>query len=329
MRYDNQKLHIMTEGLSPLFCFLVLSIVINTYISMYLCTLVGIVYFFLKLKSKSLYSPSIVLLNTLMSMTLFCLLYPIGGDSLIPENSITVSITTIILFLSLIYTISPHLYDKFNKLYYYKNVVLNHWSSLLTCITFSLYLIIFTVIQISSSSISTYRESLLIYILPILLIIICFLLDSMITKRVKKILRDIPIIRTIIICNGKIYVSPRRRHKINPKKLDTPIEDYITRLEENHDEMVKDMIIKSGKVNIKREQLDPRFNLKYISEENGEKHLVLLYVLPIKDESIIEKGNGKFVIPQDIEKEKEKYSSFINNELPHIMVATSLWNEFS
>ena len=106
-----------------------------------------------------------------------------------------------------------------------------------------------------------------------------------------------PIIRIAPVCNGKIYVVPRRSSQTGEYLLDIPIEEQFQHasVSEKSAQKLKE---RYGSHIHTSEQ--PRFSVKY-KLKHTDHDIVYLYILPLKDEGEINFCQGEFMTAEEIQ----------------------------
>lgn len=144
----------------------------------------------------------------------------------------------------------------------------------------------------------------------------------------KKTLEDsptkMPIIRIAPVCNGKIYVVPRRSSQTGEYQLDIPIEEQFqhSSVSEKSAQKLKERYRSHIYTN---EQ--PRFSVKY-KLKHTDHDTVYLYILPLKDEGEINFSQGEFLTAEDIQANAQSYNQHLIEESGLLGMAAELWQDF-
>ncbi|MBQ4055806.1 MAG: hypothetical protein IJD32_01740 [Bacteroidaceae bacterium] len=144
----------------------------------------------------------------------------------------------------------------------------------------------------------------------------------------KKTLKDsptkMPIIRIAPVCNGKIYVVPRRSSQTGEYLLDIPIEEQFQHasVSEKSAQKLKE---RYGSHIHTSEQ--PRFSVKY-KLKHTDHDIVYLYILPLKDEGEINFCQGEFMTAEEIQTNTQSYSHHLIEESELLGMAAELWQDF-
>ena len=136
---------------------------------------------------------------------------------------------------------------------------------------------------------------------------------------------NLPIVRIAPVCNGKIYVVPRRPDGVKTPRLDLPIEERVEHFSPNSEKSIRK--IKEKYHLHLHTSATPRFCVQYKSEsDNGST--VYLYILPLKSEDEIHFHDGEFVKSEDMEENATLYSMNLQKESGLLGMAAELWEDF-
>lgn len=318
---------IMSNGLIPTIACMILCIFLPDAYVLYTCTIASAACIVYRLFNPPLYRPNLVLFHGTLALTIASIIKGIGGDALIPDRTVPITLEILIFSLSLLYLIVPDLYSKFFSHFRYKISILNYWATQVIAALTGIHLLSVCLIYLLFNPLPHTTLYVLCHIVPPVVYALCIVVNfefiSMISANHKKM----PFLRIAPICNGKIYVVPRGMQSDEPGKLDIPMEDYIYICKTNTDEYAKEVERKY------RRYIDadtaPRFSLKHIVKAtSGCSKTVFLYILPLDNESQIHFAGGKFITPEEVEANGSKYSTFLNEEISHLHLATQIWQEF-
>ena len=136
---------------------------------------------------------------------------------------------------------------------------------------------------------------------------------------------NMPIIRIAPVCNGKIYVAPRRAADGENLQWDLPIEESVEHVSTKSDKVAR-KIKEKYQAHI-HSDASPRFCVQYTSKpHNGS--VAYLYVLPLRQEEEIHFHEGKFVSAEEIINQPETHSYNLQKESALLGMAAELWAEF-
>ena len=318
---------IMATGLIPTIVCMIFCIFFPDATVLYVCSLASIVYILYRLVNPPVYQPNLVLLHGTLALIIASVMKGIGGDWLIPDKTVPITLEILILSLSVLYLLAPATYNKVFSYFHYKISILNCWAIQVIALLSGIHLLVSSIIYLFFSPLSFTTLYVMTHILPPLVYGVCIVANYFFVKTVSRTYKKMPFLRIAPICNGKIYVAPRKSQGEEPGKLDVPMEDYIYACKTDSDRYAKE-IEKRYSENIIGEP-EPRFSLKHLIKANGKaKKTILLYVLPLDDEKQINFTGGKFVTPQEIEADSTRYSSFLKDEIDHLSVVAQMWEEF-
>lgn len=318
---------IMSTGLIPTIICMVLCIFFPDAAVLYVCSLASIIYILYRLAKPPVYQPNLVLLHGTLALIIASAIKSIGGNVLIPDETVPITLEILILCFSLLYLMAPIVYTRIFTYFHYKISILNYWAIQVIALLSGIHLFISCIIFLFFSPLSYNTLYIMTHIIPPLIYITCIFVNYVFVKTVSQAYKKMPLLRIAPICNGKIYVAPRNQQGEEPGKLDIPMEDYIYSTKTNIDRFARELEKKYS--NNLTGQLEPRFSLKYlVKAANGTQKTVLLYILPLNDESLIHFTGGKFVTPKDIEAHSNQYSSFLKEEVNHLNVVAQMWEEY-
>ena len=136
---------------------------------------------------------------------------------------------------------------------------------------------------------------------------------------------NMPIIRIAPVCNGKIYVAPRRAADGESLQWDLPIEESVEHVSIKSDKVARK--IKEKYQPHIHTNASPRFCVQYTSKPH-DRSTAYLYVLPLHQEDEIHFHEGKFVSAKEITNQPETYSYNLQEESALLGMAAELWAEF-
>ncbi len=136
---------------------------------------------------------------------------------------------------------------------------------------------------------------------------------------------NMPIIRIAPVCNGKIYVAPRRAADGENLQWDLPIEESVEHVSTKSDKVAHK--IKEKYQSHIHTDASPRFCVQHKSATTGDA-VVYLYVLPLKQEDEIRFNHGKFVSAEEIDSGGNEYSHTLQNECMLLGMAAELWDDY-
>ena len=136
---------------------------------------------------------------------------------------------------------------------------------------------------------------------------------------------NMPIIRIAPVCNGKIYVAPRRAADGENLQWDLPIEESVEHVSTKSDKVARK--IKEKYQSHIHTDASPRFCVQYTSKPH-DGCTAYLYVLPLRQEDEIHFHEGKFVSAEDINNHPDAYSYNLHEESELLDMAAELWKDF-
>lgn len=316
----------MSTGLIPTIVTMILCIYLpDTYV-LYACSVGSILYILYRLVKRPVYQPNITLVHGTLALILCSIMKGVGGDVLIPDRTVPLTLEILILSFSLLYLTIPGIYNKVFSYFHYKISILNCWATQVIAVLSGVHLFISCAIYLFFSPLSYSTLYVMTHILPPLVYVLCIIVNFAFVKTVTQTYKKMPFLRIAPICNGKIYVLPRGIHGEEPGKLDIPMEDYIYANKTNLDLYAKE--VEDKYKNNLEGSIEPRFSLKHMIKSKGQNKTILLYILPLEEENQIHFKGGMFVSPEEIALEESKYSTFLLSELDHLGVAAQIWQEF-
>lgn len=318
---------IMSNGLIPTILCMILCIFLPDAEVLYACTLASIVYILYRLFNPPLHQPNLVLFHGTLALLIASIIKAISGDTLIPDRTVPITLEILIFSFSLLYLIIPSLYNRAFAYFHYKISILNCWATQVIVSLTGFHLLLLCIIYLFFNPLSYSTLYFLAHIVPPLVYVFCIIVNYAFVKTISQNYQKMPFLRIAPICNGKIYVLPRDIHAEEPGKLDIPMEDYIHACKTNADSYAKEVEKKYSQYI--DGNAEPRFSLKHIVKAaSGYSKTILLYILPLDNEDQIHFTGGKFVTPEEIEKDESKYSSFLKEEIDHLNVVAQMWQEF-
>lgn len=136
---------------------------------------------------------------------------------------------------------------------------------------------------------------------------------------------NMPIIRIAPVCNGKIYVAPRRAADGENLQWDLPIEESVEHVSTKSDKVARK--IKEKYQSHIHSDASPRFCVQYTSKPH-DGSTAYLYILPLQKEEEVHFHEGKFVSAEKITNQPETFSDNLQEESALLDMAAELWAEF-
>ena len=136
---------------------------------------------------------------------------------------------------------------------------------------------------------------------------------------------NMPIIRIAPVCNGKIYVAPRRAADGENLQWDLPIEESVEHVSNKSDKVARK--IKEKYQSHIHSDASPRFCVQYTSKPH-DGSTAYLYILPLQKEEEVHFHEGKFVSAEEITNQPETFSDNLQEEGALLGMAAELWAEF-
>ncbi len=314
---------ILCTGLFPVIACMILCLFLPDTTALYLCAAIDVAFVLYILLRPSRSHPNLVLLYGCVALILTAIVKGAGGDRIIPAHTLPLVLEIVTFSLALSYFLMPGIYARVLSHFCKKALALNFLAvQILTLFSVThLFLLVLACLAY------TPMTSFLIPFTPPLLYFVCILANYIFLRRISCTDRKIFTLRIAPVCNGKIYVAPRNVRDRSFGKLDIPMEGCFCNGKENADKRARE---------IKRQYIDRltvvpplRFSLKYHSHAgNSFPRTILLYILPFDKENYIHFPRGRFVTPEEIEAEPEKYSSFLQEEVNHLHLVANVWAKF-
>lgn len=318
---------IMSTGLIPTILCMILCIYFPDASVLYASSIVSVAYILYRLVKPPVYQPNLVLVHSTFALIICSIIKGISGNVLIPDRTIPITLEILILSFSFLYLIIPSFYNKAFSYFHYKIPILNYWATQVIVTLVGIHLFLSCIIYLFFSPLSYTILYFLAHIAPPLVYILCIIVNYAFVKTISQSYKKMPFLRIAPICNGKVYVSPRGMHGEEPGKWDVPMEDYIYVCKTDTDSYAKEIEKKYHQY--LTSNAEPRFSLKHMVAIPGrQKKTILLYVLPLEEESQIHFTGGKFVTPEEVLSNAAQYSSFLKAEIDHLGVAAQIWQEF-
>ena len=265
-----------------------------------------------------------LLLHTTFSLTVLAVARAIGGEWMVPEGSVPLTLEILILCLSVLYLLTASYYGRFFSRFGHLTGVNNYWATMAVIVASLLHLFIIAAVYAFFHPLSTKLLFFLTNLAPPLAYLVAIRLNFYYISRCMQEVKSIPMLRVAAICNGKVYVVPVPGEK---KYWDFPmreicfgeknaVKESLARIKERYQQ----------NLNVKP---DFRFSLKYLFQTPfGSPVTILLYILPLKDESDIHFEGGRFVTPAEIAGDTDKqFSLFLKKEAEHLNLVTEIWKE--
>lgn len=317
----------MSVGLVPMIISMILCIFFSDATVLYIGSLASILYWGYQHIRPSIYHPNLMLLHGTLSLTLVALMKYFWGDWIVPDQTVPIILEILILCCSSMYLLVPGLYQRFFSMFRHKISVLNDWAIQIVVYLSAFHLAIACIVYLFFRPLSHPVLYFITHIVPPLLYTVCLLINYFFVKAVSLCYQKTPFLRIAPICNGKIYVTPRKSQGEEPGKWDIPMEDYIYTCQTDSDRYAKEIEMRYS--HCITGQSEPRFSLKHLIKlTEGTSKIILLYVLPLSSESEIHFANGKFVTPEEIAIHSNNYSAFLNEEIDHLSMVVEMWKEF-
>lgn len=314
---------LMSTGLIPCIVCMIFCIFFQDATVLYVCSIASYLYGLYRILYPSIFHPNLVMLHGTVALCIAALIKWLTEDMLIPDQTVPITLEILILCFSLLQLILPDLYIRrsHNRIPF----MLNSLAVQIIVILSAIHLFITCVIYLFFSPLSHRALYILTHILPPVVYIACIAVNYAYLKILSLRYERMPLLRIAPICNGKIYVTPRGCQKEEAGKWDIPIEDCIHYNETNIDKYIQEI----GDKCQKHTGLEARFSLKHlIKTDSGVQKTIMLYVLPLKKENQIHVEGGKFVTPEEIEKNACQYSTLLQKEISHLSLAARMWKEF-
>ena len=136
---------------------------------------------------------------------------------------------------------------------------------------------------------------------------------------------NMPIIRIVPVCGGKVYVTKRPLAGEDNPRMDLPIMEEVQQVSEKSGKAPRKVLTKyQGHIHT---DATPRFCVKHRSASSDDA-IIYLYVLPLKSEDEIHFHKGEFVTNEDIANHPESYAPDLQMESELLGMAAELWEDF-
>ena len=290
-------------------------------------SIVGVLYDVLRLKGLNFF----LLQGTIGIGTCF-LLRLFTGYEYIPRNSLTPTLEFMLLVCAFIHITAPELYRNFLKRFHLNFTSSCMLEAKLIVILSSIHLLILFSLHHRLTPFSPEHNFGVIYLIPTLIYILCLIINivgiqvaAIQTPQEKHVIRSIP------ICNGKVYLTPIPHTEENhtwDAPMKSPFEGPLRKSQKyaRH-------IVKQSQSQIKNKHahptkdLHPRLILSYRTQELIPT-FVQLYILPIIEENEINLPGGRFFTFEEIKKNPEIFSHELMIEHERLQLVAQVWKEF-
>ncbi len=316
---------VLCTGLMPIIVGMVLCAFFPDTIILYICSIIA-----LARCAFQFFRPDRLEFNTLslhaaFSLTALAVAKTIGGNGWLPEDSVPITLEILMLCLSLLYLLTASYYSRFLGKFGFNVGINNYWATLSVIAPTFIHLFLLGIIYAVFESLSDNWAHFLVCFTPPLAYIAAIRMNFSAMNRCMKDVGTTPIIRVAAVCNGKVYVTPASNEK---DYMDFPIQEVCLAPHTTIEHTIRH-IQEKYQPHLK-EKADLRFSLKYLFDTPfGTSVTVLLYVLPLKDESDIHFEDGRFVSPAEITEDTDKrFSLFLKKEAEHLEMVVEMWKTY-
>lgn len=317
---------VMTIGLIPTIICMVLCTFFSDAIVLYIGSLISLIYLATQYLSPARHNPNLVLLHSTLSLTIVAIMKYFWGDWIVPDRTVPIVMEILILCSSILYLMAHKYYKKCFLKFNCTISSSNEFAMLSIVILSGIHLLVSFFIYVLCRPLSEQALFLLTHVTPPILYVLCILLNFVLLVITSIVSSKVSIIRIAPVCNGKIYVTPRNKRK-EAGKWDLPMEEYFPPRQPDPNQYARAMVMSlqpyfTGKIEV-------RFSLKHWLQGNENSTIVLLYVLPLSNETDIHLPNGKFVSPEEITaNHANQYSTHLQDEVEHLALVAQTWEEY-
>lgn len=288
-----------------------------------LFSILALLYYIIRLKELNFF----LLLGTIGIGTCY-LLRQFTDYELLPQGGITPTLEFILLIFAFIHITTPEIYKHFQKWLKLKGCFSYLLEAKTIVVLSSLHLLILGITVYKNESLTEETYFFLVNIVPVSIYIICLLINvAGICIALQENFRY-TIVRVAPLCHGKIYLTQREHNtccSLSPTPLwDLPIENSFEGPSGKSEKYARKIASKQLEI-----QEEPRPILHYRSSVtcSCQQH-IHLYIIPTVEEEELHLPNGRFFSFEEIEQNREKFGPSLLQELPHLQLAASMWNEY-
>lgn len=249
------------------------------------------------------------------------------GYNYIPPRSITPTLEFMLLVCAFIYATVPEAYKEFLKRFHLNTTFSYVLEAKVIVILSGIHLLGLFLFQ-NRIDISNPSHFFLVYYTPMLIYVICLLLNITGIRMAATHERLRCLIRIAPICNGKIYLCP---HQTASESIwDIPMNYQVEGLAATNEKFAtkqSGMFLKEAKCTIKH-FTSPRLILKYHIKSLAP-YPIQLFILPIANETDIQLKEGRFFSFYEIEKTALKISNILMAEKEHLQISANIWKKFT
>ncbi len=316
---------ILCTGLIPAIICMILCCILTDAAVLYICSIASLVYAAYRFFHPDVLEYNTLSLHTALVLATLAAAKVLGGDWILPEDTVPLTLEILIFSLSILYLLTASYYSRFFTKLNHLTGVNNYWATMVVIIASLIHLFIFAVIYAFCHPLSDKLHFFLTSLAPPLTYLAAIRLNYYYIGRCMQEVKSIPILRVAAVCNGKVYVTPMQGEKLY---WDYPMRDVCL----DSKDPVKACLTHIRKKYQENLSQDPdfRFSLKYLFETPfGSSVNVLLYILPLKDEGDIHFEGGRFVAPSEIARDTDKqFSLFLKKEAEHLDMAVEMWKDY-
>ncbi len=313
---------VLCTALVPVIVCMVLCTFSPDTIILYACSIFALahcIYRFLRLDKLEYNTLS---LHAAFSLTTLAVAKVIGGHSVLPEDSIPITLEILMLSLSLLYLLTASYYSKLLGRFGFNVGMNNYWATLSVIVPSFFHLLLLGITYAIFEPLSDKWAYILVCFTPPLAYLAAIRMNFAAIGRCMEDVGTMPIIRVAAVCNGKVYVAPASSEKAY---FDFPIQEVCFAEKDTINHSLR-RIREKYQGNLKG-KAELRFSLKYLFDTPfGTPVTILLYILPLKDENDIHFEGGRFVAPKEIAEDTNKqFSLFLKKEAEHLEMVTEMW----
>ncbi len=316
---------VLCTGLVPVIVCMVLCAFFPDTIILYICSIIALVRCALQFFRPDRLEFNTLSLHAAFSLTVLAAANAVGGNTLLPEDSVPITLEILMLCLSLLYLLTASYYGRLLDKFGFNTGMNNYWATLSVIIPSFAHLLLLGIIYAVFEPLSDKWAYFLVCFTPPLAYIAAIRMNFSAIGRCMEDVGAMPIIRVAAVCNGKVYVTPASKEK---EYMDFPIQEVCLAPNGTTDPSIR-RIQEKYQPHLK-EKAELRFSLKYLFDTPfGTSVTILLYVLPLKDEGDIHFEGGRFVTPTEIAADTNKrFSLFLKKEAEHLETVTEMWRDY-
>ncbi len=319
------KNFILCMGLTPAIICMLLCCIFTDAAVLYICSIASLLHAGYWFFFPNDFEYNTLSLHTAVSLTLLAIAKALGGEAILPEGSVPLTLEILIFCFSVLYLLTASYYGKFFAHFGHLTEMNNYWATMSVIIASLVHFLILAVLYAFLHPFSDKMLFFLTGLIPPVVYLAAIRLNYSYISQCMKEVKSIPMLRVAAVCNGKVYVVPVPNDR---EYWDLPMKDICHGGQDKVNETLA-RIRETYQANLS-DKPDFRFSLKYLFDTPfGSPVTILLYILPLKDESDIHFEGGRFVSPTEIVEDTDKrFCLFLKEEAEHLETVVEMWKTF-